>query len=589
VLLAAAVAGTTARAEADEPTPPEVATEDERRPVLDFSEPMGPKDPFNRGTPRGSMYGYLSSARKKDFDRAAEFLDLRRLPPSDRARGPELARRLKAILDQTIWVDLVNLPDTNAGSRADGLPEWQQRLGEIQVADENVTLLMQRVPRAKDGVPIWKIAAVTVEQVDDLYAQLEPTWLEAWLPEIFFDVTWLEVALWKWAGLVLLLLGAWLAALLIAGTSMRLLGILFTRKHEVIDDRIVNLLGRPVTLAWAVLLFGMGRGFLGLSLSMVSTLRNIERLLLAVAAAWLVFRLIDLGAVVLRIRAERRGNQGIVPALVPGGRFAKMLVLLIGVLGVLGTLGVDVTAAVAGLGVGGIAVALAAQKTIENLFGGVTLFADRPVQVGEFFRYGTEMGTVEEIGLRSTRVRTRDRTVVTIPNAEFSNLRLENFDKRDRMRLRTIIGVRYETTSDQLRYLLTRMREVLIAHPRALPKDQRVRFVGFGAYSLDIEVIAFVDTESWTEFLAVQEDIYLLLMDVVKEAGSGFAFPSTTTYVGRDDGLCAEAAREAESRVREWREEGRLPFPSVPEDHYQAIENSLDWPPRGAPPEAEPK
>jgi MscS family membrane protein len=228
-------------------------------------------------------------------------------------------------------------------------------------------------------------------------------------------------------------------------------------------------------------------------------------------------------------------------------------------------------------------VALAAQKTIENLFGGVTLFADRPVRVGDFFRYGDQVGTVEEIGLRSTRVRTLDRTVVTIPNAQFSNMALENFAKRDRMRLWTMIGVRYETTPDQLRFLLARLREILLAHPRVTEDPARVRFVGFGAYSLDMEVFAYVDTPDWNEFLQVREDIYLLFVDAVKEAGTGFAFPSSTMYLGRDSGLNKEEVRQAEARVAEWREKGMLPFPHFPQSVHDQLNNTLKWPPPGSP------
>jgi MscS family membrane protein len=193
------------------------------------------------------------------------------------------------------------------------------------------------------------------------------------------------------------------------------------------------------------------------------------------------------------------------------------------------------------------------------------------------------VGTVEEIGLRSTRVRTLDRTVVAIPNAEFSNLRLENFAPRDRMRLWTLIGVRYETTPDQLRYLLARLREILLAHPRVTEDPARVRFVGFGAYSLDMEIFAYVDTSDWNEFLGIREGIYLLFMDAVKEAGTGFAFPSSTTYLGRDDGLDPKEARQAEQRVAEWREKGRLPFPNFPDELRQEVENTLPWPPPGSP------
>jgi MscS family membrane protein len=222
-------------------------------------------------------------------------------------------------------------------------------------------------------------------------------------------------------------------------------------------------------------------------------------------------------------------------------------------------------------------------KIMDKSHFGIGLKVDRPVRVGDFFRYGDQVGTVEEIGLRSTRVRTLDRTVVSIPNGEFSNIPLENYARRDRMRLWTMIGVRYETTPEQIRFLLARLREILVAHPRVTDDPARVRFVGFGAYSLDLEVFAYVDTDEWSEFLGIREDLYLRFMDAVSEAGTGFAFPSSTMYLGRDEGLGAEEARRAEARVAEWRDQGRLPFPQFPQEVRDELEDTLDWPPPGSP------
>jgi MscS family membrane protein len=580
--LAATLAGN-ARAQAPEEAAPEPPAIAEKPAVEDLSRPMGPPDPFNRGTPRGSMYGFLSASREGDYERAANFLDLRRLPPEQRDSGPELARRLKAVLDQTLWVDVVNLSKTNEGQSDDGMPAWQDSFGEIKTKEGYTTLLMQRVPREDDGVRIWKVASSTVAIVPALYAEFEPVWLEEWLPAFFFEQRYLEVALWKWIGLAVILSIASLVALLITGTTTRLLGVIFTRRHEGVDSRIVELVQGPARLAWTVILFGVGYRSLGLALGFADSLRYIERLLLVVALAWFVFRMIDLGALAMRVRAEERGNTGVLPVLVPGARFAKIVIVLIGTLAILGTLGVNVSAAVAGLGVGGIAVALAAQKSLENLLGGINLFADRPVRVGDFCSYQGEVGTVEEIGLRSTRIRTLEGTVVTIPNGEFSNLTLENYALRDQRRLWTMIGVRYETTPDQLRYVLARLRQILLAHPRVTADPARVRFVGFGAYSLDIEVFAYIDTADHTEFLGIREDLYLHFMDAIKEAGTGFAFPSSTTYVGRDDGLDAEETRQAEARVAEWRKKHELPFPNFPDNIHREVWNSLDWPPSGSP------
>jgi MscS family membrane protein len=570
-------------AHAQEQEPEPVAETVEKPSVEDFSKPMGPADELNRGTPRGSMYGFIVACRKGDYERAASFLDLRRLTPEQVERGPELARHFKTVLDQVLWIDFTTLNDTNDGASDEGLPAWQDRLGQIQTGAGSVDLLLQRVPRKGDGVRIWKVSAATVAQIESLHAEFGPGMLERWLPSVFFDFAFFEIQLWQWVGFALLALVAWAVSLVLATVTIRVLHYAFARGAESLDDRIVRVVQGPIRLAIAVLLFGFGGLALGLPLVAREWLRLPVRILLAVAVTWFVLRLADLGALFLQRRLLRSGQAGLLPALVPAQRIVKTFIVAFGLLAVLSIAGVNVTAAVAGLGVGGLAVALAAQKTIENLFGGATLFADQPVRVGDFCRFGDQVGTIEEIGLRSTRIRTLDRTVVTIPNAEFSNLHLENFAKRDRIRIYTMIGVRYETTPEQLRYLLARLRELLLEHPRITDDPARVRFVGFGAYSLDLELFAYADTADWNELLQIREDLYLRIMDVVNESGTGFAFPSSTMYVGRDGGLDENASRAAEERVRAWRREGALPFPHFPDDIVREKQNTLDWPPSGSP------
>jgi MscS family membrane protein len=578
-----ALVGSDASAQSDVEATAQAAPAAEMLSVEDFAKPMGPADPLNRGTPRGSLYGFFVACRKGDYARAAEFLDLRRLPPDLQEKGPQLARQLKAVLDNTPWIDFATLSGRNEGLAEDGLPAWQDRLTDIQTREGLITLLIQRVPRDGDAVRIWKIASTTVVQTAALYEEFGPLWLESWLPPVFFEVVVFDLHLWQWLGVVVFTLGGWLIALTFAGTSIRFLSHLFTRRERSLDERIVRVVRGPVQLALAVAVFACGRQYLALDLSVQELVRSVERLLWIVSAAWIVFRLVDIASISIQIRSGSSDDAGLVPVVVPLQRLTKTVIVVFGTLGVLTALGVDITAGLAGLGIGGIAVALAAQKPLENLFGAVSLFADRPVRVGDFFRYGDQMGTLEEIGLRSTRIRTLERSVVTIPNAEFSNLALESLGKRDRIRICCTMGVRYETTPDQIRYLLTRLREILIAHPRITEEPARVRMVGFGAYSLDLEVVAYVDTSDWGDFLAVREDVYLRFMDAVKEAGTSFAFPSSTAYLGRDSGMSEEEARRVGERIAEWREKGEFPFPNIPDDARSEMWNNLDWPPSGSP------
>jgi MscS family membrane protein len=245
-------------------------------------------------------------------------------------------------------------------------------------------------------------------------------------------------------------------------------------------------------------------------------------------------------------------------------------------------LGVPVYGIVAGLGVGGLAIALAAQPTIENLIGGMNLFADKPVRVGDFCRYGDAVGTVEAIGIRSARIRGLDRTLTTIPNAALAKMPIVNLTRRDQMLIQTVIALRYETNPEQLRYVLVKLRELLLSHPRVDPDPARARFIGFGASSLDIEVFAYVMTRDRAEFLGIREDILLRIMEIVEQAGAGFAFPSQTLYLGRDRGPDDGKAQHAEARVRAWRDEGSLPFPNFSPEQAAQIRGSIVYPPPGS-------
>ncbi len=255
--------------------------------------------------------------------------------------------------------------------------------------------------------------------------------------------------------------------------------------------------------------------------------------------------------------------------------------------------GIPVYGLVAGAGVGGLAVALAARSTLENFMGTINLFADRPVRVGDLCRYDEDtqsgwrpVGRVESIGLRSTKIRRFDRTVITIPNSELAQRHIINLSACDRFLFATTLGLRYETTDDQLRFVLAELRELLHAHPQTIhtaADPVRVRFIGYGDFSLNIAIRVYVSTSDYNEFLAIQEDILLRVMKVVTQAGSGFAFPSRTLYFTRDGGLDEERQQAAEKQVREWAAAQTLPFPDFSDDYRKQITDTLYYPPEGSP------
>jgi len=205
------------------------------------------------------------------------------------------------------------------------------------------------------------------------------------------------------------------------------------------------------------------------------------------------------------------------------------------------------------------------------------------VRVGDLCNFGNFRGNVENIGVRSTQVRALDRTLITIPNAAFADMEIINWAKCDRMMILTMIGLRYETEPDQMRYVLAQLRKMFHAHPKIKHNAVRVRFAAYGASSLDIEIRVYALTRELNEFYAIREDVFLRVNQIVKESGTGFAFPSQTLYMGRDHGLDKELSDAAEEKVETWRRTGQLPFPDMSASRIDELADTLDYPPYGSP------
>ena len=256
-------------------------------------------------------------------------------------------------------------------------------------------------------------------------------------------------------------------------------------------------------------------------------------------------------------------------------------------------LGIPVYGLIAGAGVGGLTIALAARPTIENFIGALNLFADRPIRVGDLCRFDERhgqgwnpVGTVEAIGLRSTKIRQFDRSLINIPNADLAERNIVNLSACETFLFQQRFALRYETTDDQLRYVLARLRELLHGHPKTIHTAAdpiRVRFLGFRDHELTVEMRAYIHTTVYPEFLAIQEDIMLRTMKLVQQAGTGFGLPAQALYMARYQGLDDAGREAAEKRVREWAAAHELPFPDIAENDRKRISGKLDYPPEGSP------
>ena len=341
----------------------------------------------------------------------------------------------------------------------------------------------------------------------------------------------LGVAQAPWTITAFAVLLAYLAGRVIVRVARPMLAQIAGRTTNEWDDRLVHLMASPLSLVLALQALRLASPWLPLDVRALSTVGDAIAIVTTLAVLWTAFRGIDLARSVLERRAWAIDRPSSRSLLSIGARFAKVTVIAVAGIVALAQLGVSVASLVAGLGIGGLAVALAAQKTLENLFGTLSIGIDQPMREGDFVKLYDFVGTVEQIGLRSTRIRTLDRTVITVPNGELANQRIESFAVRDRMRLATTIGLVYGTTSQQMRDILAALEAILRSHPKIWPDSMTVRFKELAASSLDVEIMAWFQTADGAEFQAIRQDILLDFMAAIERHGSSIAFPTRTVHV----------------------------------------------------------
>ena len=398
----------------------------------------------------------------------------------------------------------------------------------------------------------------------------------------FAGLSIVEVDPGQWMALAALTVLALVAGAILARIAARIALSVAGSRHAIRDKAQFGRVVAPVRLAASIAIFYAGAFALQLPEPVHAVIAIICEILAVTSVAWFLSRFVDLSSGFIESRLSARGNTASIAFVPLGRRIAKAFIYTLASLTVLQNLGFSIGGLLAGLGIGGLAVALAAQKTLENLFGGFVLVADRPFRIGEFCRAGEHLGTIENIGMRSSRIRTPDRTLVTVPNAELSTVRIENYGARDMMRFYTVLQVGYDTSPDQMRYLLVELRRMLYAHPKALPDPCRVRFINFGAHSLDVEIFVYIETTDWNEFTGIREDIHLRILDIVAGSGACFAYPSQTLYLGRDAGRDRERTASAEAIVGQWRSDGKLPIPEFPESMIAEVAGTLNYPTAGS-------
>jgi MscS family membrane protein len=472
------------------------------------------------------VLSFLEAYRSKNYTRAAKYLDLRKLSPQRLPKdGPILAEQLGQILERDARFEIAALSREPAGEATDGLPANRERVESFSIAGQTLDLEMERVS-LRSRSPIWLFSADSVDRIPKLARLTSDSPVEKHLPDPLLTWKFLDTSLWRWIALVLL--AAALAAIskLFSRSAVSFAEPALKRLAPRLHWSAFEVLVPPLRLLLAAAVFRAGMEWIGPSARLRPYLEKALTFLFFYGLAWLSMRIVDLAIDRVRGILQAKHHTFSYSALPLASRVVKITILMLTVAAVLSNWGYNTTAILTGLGVGGIAIALAAQKTIENFFGGVAVISDRPVNVGDSCRFGDRVGAVEDIGLRSTRLRTPDRTLVSVPNAQFSAMTLENFDRRDKMLFHLILNLRRETSPDQVRTLLASISGILTKHPKVEAGALPVRFIGVGTYSLDLEVFAYVLTLAGDEFLQIQQDLLLRILDAVEAAGTALALPT---------------------------------------------------------------
>jgi MscS family membrane protein len=537
------------------------------------------------------------------MDKAISLLDLSDIPPAaNRETGSEAVILLWEVIARLELIDLSEVPGApkEAETDIDMVLPLRWHIPHTGIVIEYVT----EGPRTGE----YLFSPGTVERVRDYYELVQSLPYQRVMPsrnlyQSIQQITgWMIPVIWveslpDWSKVLVFnqSLWKWVIELLLTVLVTALIVILYkiTRIRQWDGTYRSYLPYISVPLALIFLIYLMEAFILkqvissGLARSLFSYLSEMA---VYVGAVWFVWLTMKWVADAVIARSPRISEGSLDAHLIKFTERTIGIMLIIGfVFQFLHNMGIPVYGLIAGAGIGGIAVALASQSTLENFVGTLNIFADRPARVGDSCRFGDEspglsrVGTVEEIGLRSTRIRGPDRTITTIPNADFAKMHIVNLSKRNQMVLKMSIGLRYETTTDQLRVVLARLREMLLAHPCITQEPARVRATTLGEYAINLELTAYVDTEDWNEFLSVQEDVILRVMEIVADAGTAFAFPSRTIYHARDTGLDANKQDAASKQVAEWIASQSLPFPNFPEDYREQVKDTIKYPPEGSP------
>lgn len=476
-------------------------------------------------TPLTVALAILKTMERGDFEAAATHLDLRYLPPGiEKNQGAQLSKHLGIVWAQQNILDLSTLSDKPEGYLDDGLPSYRDLLGTINLKDSTVPVYLQRIPDG-EGNQVWKISNATVSKIPELWSELGyhplAESISAYLPQ--FQI--FDMENWQFGSLIIIVLASWYFTAALRWLMQYLVS--FSSRYK---ETMHQLISRPLRMFLFFTIVQWAVGFLGLSISAQVWIDS--GTLGYLASVFLVLGVIEFFFAMYISRKAQSANA--IAIMRPLVTILKIIAVISVALSWFDNAGYSISTILTGLGIGSLAIALAAQKSLENVFGAFTLFFARPIKPGDFCKFGTISGTVEEIGLRSTRIRKLDRSVVHVPNAVLSSGNLENYEEIDYRLFLRELRLRLDTTPDQLRVVLDELRKLIFSHPQTLDTAARIRFENIERDAFLIVINVYVDTASLIEFKAIAEDLNLRILELIYDQGVELAIPEQRVHVSSE-------------------------------------------------------
>ncbi|WP_281232767.1 mechanosensitive ion channel family protein [Flavobacterium gelatinilyticum] len=541
-----------------------------------------PEDSLGRRTPQGTVNGFIKAIGDQNYIRASQYFVLSKRSYRKASERIRIAKTFQQLLDQGGNLSPSTIiSNKELGRLDDDLATGVDLVGNIS---NNKTTIQLYVENQSDDSqpPLWLFSAETIESIMSADIKEEKTFLDRLLPPVLIEKKLGNVPIGHWAVVVVMTIVSYLLSRMLIFGIVFLLQKIWRKAASEKGTAIIEAFTLPVQMYLTVLLFVASTQRMGISIVVRQRFSIIIITISILAFLILLWRMTDFVSMFTRSRMNRRGRISAVSAILFLSRTTKVAIVFIGIIAILGIIGVDVTAGLAALGIGGIALALGAQKTIENFVGSVSLIADQPLRVGDYCRVDDIKGTVESIGMRSTMLRTAGRTIVTIPNGQLSASKIENFAHRDRFLFNPVLNFRMETTPDQMRYLLVELRTLLFSHPGIINSPPIVRFTGITADAFKIEITSYIGAINFDTSQEIQEDLLLRMMDIIEKSGTSLAYPSQTLYMTRDTPPSAEKSAEVSETVKKWKENNELQIPKFDPKRIEELKDSIKYPDDGS-------